>query len=313
MKLEDKPVQTTIKSPISFGGHGLHSGAPATVTVRPAGAHHGIWFKRTDIALGDRMIPARWDAVNRSPLCTKLENAAGLSVSTVEHLMAALAGCGIHNALIDIDGPEVPILDGSAIQFVRGFLQRGIRALAAPVMAFEVLKEVTVTDGEARATLAPSDTLRIDFEIDFVDAAIGHQKKALVMNNGSFARELCDSRTFCRRADVEAMRANGLALGGTAENAVVVDGDSILTPGGLRHADEPVRHKMLDALGDLALAGAPLLGVYTGYRAGHSLTNTLLRALFATPGAVRMVECDAMMAARLPGSGLVWDEVPQVA
>lgn len=307
-------MQTTIKSPISFGGKGLHSGAPATVTVRPAMAHHGIWFKRMDVMVGDRLIPARWDAVNRSPLCTKLENASGLSVSTVEHLMAALAGCGIHNALIEIDGPEVPILDGSAIPFVRGFMQRGIRKLSAPVMAFEVLKTVTVTEGDATATLSPSDTLRIDFEIDFVDAAIGNQKKSLVMNNGSFARELCDSRTFCRQADVDAMQANGLALGGNSgENAVVFDGDKVVSPGGLRHADEPVRHKMLDALGDLALAGAPLLGHYKGHRAGHSLTNTLLRKLFSTPGAVQLIECNTFMARRLPGYGLVWDEIPQVA
>ncbi|MBM1632476.1 UDP-3-O-acyl-N-acetylglucosamine deacetylase [Sulfitobacter mediterraneus] len=307
-------MQNTIKSSISFTGKGLHSGAPATVTVRPAGAHHGIWFSRSDVLVGDRLIPARWDAVNRSPLCTKLENASGLAVSTVEHLMAALAGCGIHNAMIDIDGPEVPILDGSAIPFVRGFMQRGIRQLSAPVMAFEVLKTVTVRDGEATATIAPADTLRIDFEIDFADAAIGHQKKSLVMNNGSFARELCDSRTFCRQADVDAMQANGLALGGdSGENAVVFDGDRVISPGGLRYADEPVRHKMLDALGDLALAGAPLLGHYTGFRAGHSLTNTLLRALFATPGAVRLITCDAQTAARLPGAGLIWDEIPQVA
>ena len=260
------------------------------------------------------MIPARWDAVNRSTLCTKLENASGLSVSTVEHLMAALAGCGIHNALIEIDGPEVPILDGSAAPFVRGIMQRGVRGLAAPVRAFKVLKTVTVTDGEASATISPSDTMKIDFEIDFADAAIGRQTKSLVMNNGSFARELCDSRTFCRQADVDAMQANGLALGGNAgENAVVFDGDKVLSPGGLRHADEPVRHKMLDALGDLALAGAPLIGHYTGIRAGHSLTNTLLRALFATPNAVQLVECDEEMASRLPGFGLVWNEIPQVA
>ena len=287
---------------------------PATVTVRPASVHHGIWFSRVDVVDGDPLIPARWDVVNRTPLCTKLVNASGHTVSTVEHLMAALAGCGIHNALIEIDGPEVPILDGSAVPFVRGFMQRGIRQLAAPVMAFEVLKTVTVTEGDATATLAPSDTLRIDFEIDFADAAIGHQQKSLVMNNGSFARELCDSRTFCRQADVVAMQANGLALGGTSgENAVVFDGDRVISPGGLRHADEPVRHKMLDALGDLALAGAPLLGHYTGVRAGHSLTNTLLRKLFGTPGAVRMVECNAFTARRLPGYGLIWDEIPQVA
>ena len=308
-------MQNTVKTAISFVGKGLHSGKPATVTVLPAPVGHGIWFKRTDVQLGDRMIPARWDAVNRSPLCTKLENKSGLQISTVEHLMAALAGCGIHNAMVELDGPEVPILDGSAAPFVRGIMgQGGVQMQSAPVMAFEVLKEVTVRDGDASATIAPSDTLRIDFEIDFTDAAIGHQQKSLVMNNGSFARELCDSRTFCRQADVDTMQANGLALGGSAgENAVVFDGDEVLSPGGLRHADEPVRHKMLDALGDLALAGAPMIGHYTGIRAGHSLTNTLLRTLFATPGAVRLVQCDGAMAARLPGHGLVWDEIPAVA
>ena len=307
-------MQTTIKSPISFSGYGLHSGHRANVTIRPASAEHGIWFARTDIALGDRMVPARWDAVLRSPLCTKIQNTSGLQVSTVEHIMAALAGCGVHNALIEIDGPEVPILDGSSVPFVRGIMQRGLRQLNAPVRALEILKEVSVTDGEASALLAPATSLQIDFEIDFEDIAIGHQKKSLVMNNGTFARELCDSRTFCRQADVDAMRANGLALGGNSgENAVVFSGDRVLSPGGLRYADEPVRHKMLDALGDLALAGAPLLGHYTGVRAGHSLTNTLLRKLFATPDAMRMIVCDADQASRLPGYGLIWDEIPAVA
>ncbi len=277
-------------------------------------AEHGIWFVRTDISTGDRMVPARWDVVNRSPLCTKLQNAAGVTVSTVEHVMAALAGCGVHNALIEIDGPEVPILDGSAVPFVRGIMQRGVRRLAAPVRAFEIMKEVSVSEGDARATFAPSHEMRIDFQIDFSDAAIGRQALSLNMANGSFARELSDSRTFCRQADVTAMQANGLALGGApGKNAVVFDGDKVLSPGGLRHADEPVRHKMLDALGDLALAGAPLIGHYTGVRAGHSLTNTLLRKVFATPDAVRMIVCDEIQASRLPGYGLHWDEIPQVA
>lgn len=307
-------MQTTLKTAVSFTGKGLHSGAPARLTIRPASAEHGIWFKRTDIAMGDTLIPARWDAVIQSPLCTRLKNDAGTSVSTVEHVMAALAGCGIHNALLEIDGPEVPILDGSAAPFVRGIMQRGVQRLHAPVRAFEVLKTVTVQQGDARATLAPSDTLKIEFHIDFQDAAIGQQSKVLTMSNGSFARELCDSRTFCRQSDVDAMQANGLALGGEpGENAVVFDGDHVLSPGGLRHADEPVRHKMLDALGDLALTGAPLIGHYTGFRAGHSLTNQLLRELFATPGAARMVVCGPALAARLPGHGLVWNEIPAVA
>ncbi|MCB1342883.1 MAG: UDP-3-O-acyl-N-acetylglucosamine deacetylase [Pseudooceanicola sp.] len=306
-------MQNTLKSPVVFEGVGLHTGAPVRMTIRPASAGQGIWFKRTDIALGNALVPALWDVVDRSPLCTRLVNGAGVSVSTVEHVMAALAGCGVHNALIEIDGPEVPILDGSAAPFVRGIMTRGLRRLEAPVLAYQVMKAVSVEKDGARAALAPADRLIIDFTIDFADAAIGRQSKALDMRNGSFARELCDSRTFCRQADVEAMHRNGLALGGTLSNAVVVDGAEVLSPGGFRHKDEAVRHKMLDALGDLALAGGPILGRYRGERAGHALTNTLLRDLFATPGAVRPVLCDAATAERLPGQGLVLSEVPKVA
>jgi len=284
------------------------------MNIAPASAEHGIWFKRLDVDPSVSLIPARWDNVNPSPLCTKLDNDHGVSVSTVEHVMAALMGCGVHNALIEIDGPEIPILDGSAALFVRGIMRRGIQRLAAPVRAFEVLKTVTVTHGDATATLAPSDVMKIEFHIDFKDSAIGQQSKTLNMSNGSFARELCDSRTFCSQADVDAMQANGLALGGEAgENAVVFDGADVVSPGGLRHADEPVRHKMLDALGDLALAGAPMIGHYTGKRAGHAVTNMLLRKLFATPGAVRMISCGDAQSARLPGHGLHWGEIPQVA
>ncbi|MGI1661099.1 UDP-3-O-acyl-N-acetylglucosamine deacetylase [Palleronia sp. KMU-117] len=305
-------MQTTLKSPISFVGTGLHTGRPVRMTIHPASAEYGIWFRRTDVSGRDAMIPARYDAVIASELSTKLANGAGVEVSTVEHVMAALAGTGVHNALIEIDGPEVPIMDGSAAIFVKAILARGLRALDAPIRAIEVLKPVTVTRGDASATLRPAEGLEMRFEIEFDDSAIGRQEKALDMANGTFVHELCDSRTFCRSADVDAMRARGLILGGTLDNAVVVDGDAVLTPGGLRHADEPVRHKMLDALGDLALAGAPLLARYDGERAGHALTNRLLHALFADPEAFRMVVLDADMAARLPGAGLTRSDAPEV-
>lgn len=305
-------MQNTLKAPVTFEGVGLHGGQAARMVLRPASAGHGIWFRRTDISLGDTMVPALWDVVEHSPLCTRLVNAAGVSVSTVEHVMAALAGCGVHNALIDIDGPEVPILDGSSAPFVRGIMARGVRQLAAPVLAFQVMRQVTVTlDDGARATLRPSQKFEIEFSIDFADAAIGRQSKRLDMRNGTFARELCDSRTFCRQADVDKMQAQGLALGGTLDNAVVVDGDQVLSPGGLRHADEAVRHKMLDAMGDLALAGGPIIGHYVGEKAGHRLTNQLLRALFQTPGAVRTILCSEQQAACLPGVGLVSSEIPR--
>ena len=306
-------MQTTLKTTVTFEGTGLHLGEAVCAVVRSAPVDHGIVFRRTDIALGDRDVPALWDRVIVSPLNTRIENAAGVSISTIEHIMAALAGCGIHNALIEVNGPEVPILDGSAAPFVEGFLRAGLQQQAAPLKVIEILKPVVVDLGDAQARLDPADTLHIDFEIDFSDRAIGHQEKTLNMSNGAFVRELCDSRTFCRSSDVDAMRAQGLALGGTLENAVVVDGADVLSPGGLRHADEAVRHKMLDALGDLYTAGAPILGRYTGRRAGHAVTNTLLRALFDDPDAWRWAIADTATAARLPGVGLRWSDLPATA
>lgn len=284
------------------------------MTVHPASAEFGIWFRRTDVIGRDALVQAHWSAVENARLCTEITNFQGVSVSTIEHVMAALCGCGIHNALIEIDGPEVPILDGSSAPFAAAFLARGVRELAAPLRCFEILKPVEVREGATAARLEPADTLEIDFEIDFADAAIGRQHKRLSMANGAFLRELSDCRTFCRQADVDAMRAEGLALGGNpGENAVVFDGERVLSPGGLRRADEPVRHKMLDALGDLALAGAPILGRYTGIRAGHALTNRLLRALFADPTAFRLVECDPVRRRLLPGTGVSRTDIPAVA
>ncbi|MCW3783230.1 UDP-3-O-acyl-N-acetylglucosamine deacetylase [Defluviimonas salinarum] len=306
-------MQTTIRSTATFTGHGLHSGLRARMSVHPASAEYGIWFRRTDVIGRDAMVQAHWSAVSNAKLCTVISNAAGTSVSTIEHIMAALAGCGIQNALIEIDGPEVPILDGSSAPFVAGIMARGVRVLDAPLRLFEVLKPVEVREGVAMARLEPAPTLEIDFAIDFADAAIGRQQKRLSMTNGAFLRELSDSRTFCRQADVEAMRANGLALGGSYENAVVVEGERVLSPGGLRHADEAVRHKMLDALGDLALAGAPILGRYTGNRAGHAMTNRLLRALFADPSAYRVVESTAEQRRLLPGAGIDRADISAVA
>ena len=296
-------MQTTLKSNVTFSGVGLHTGLPSKLVLRPAPAHTGIVFRRVDVH-DNNIVAAVWHNVVVSRLNTRLTNSAGLTVSTVEHLMAALSGTGVHNVIVDIDGPEVPIMDGSAVDFVRGIVDVGLARLAAPLYAIEVLSTVTVEVGPAIAMLSPAVGLKIDFDIEFADEAIGHQAKILDMANGAFVRELCDSRTFCRSSDVDMMRANGLALGGTLENAVVVDGDMVLSPGGLRHADEAVRHKMLDALGDLYTAGAPILGHYTGVRAGHAMTNNLLKVLFAKSGAWRWKRCDAKIAACLPGVGV---------
>jgi UDP-3-O-[3-hydroxymyristoyl] N-acetylglucosamine deacetylase len=218
--------------------------------------------------------------------------------------MAALAGTGVTHAEIEIDGPEVPIMDGSARRFVSAILRTGLAPVAGPLRAIRILKPVRYAQGGVVAELTPAETLSIDFEIDFADAAIGHQQRRLSMVNGAFVHELADCRTFCRRQDVEAMQANGLALGGSLDNAVVVENERVLNRGGFRRSDECVRHKMLDALGDLALAGAPILGAYRGVRAGHGATNKLLRALFAQPEAFEYVTLDAEAAAQLPGAGV---------
>ncbi|WP_209425994.1 UDP-3-O-acyl-N-acetylglucosamine deacetylase [Pararhodobacter sp. SW119] len=299
-------MQTTIQTAVSFSGVALHAGATVTLCVRPAAADTGIVFERLDLAMprAARRVLVSIDALIETNLCTRIGNAHGVTVSTIEHLMAALAGCGIHNALITLDGPEVPILDGSARPFVDSFLRAGIRRLAAPLAAIRVLRPVEVRMGDARARLDPAPELSIAFEIDFPDRAIGRQVLDLSLRNGAFVRELSDSRTFCRQSDVETMRTQGLALGGTYENAVVVSGARVLSPGGLRHPDEPVRHKMLDAMGDLAVAGAPILGRYTGHRAGHTLTGRLVRALLADPANYERMPVDAKTAAILPGIGI---------
>lgn len=296
-------MQTTIAQKAQFRGVGLHSGAAVRLAILPAPADHGIVFVRTD--LGGARIPALWDHVTPSQLCTLLDNGQGATVSTVEHVMAALSGTGINNALVEVNGPEVPILDGSSAPFVQGILEAGLRQQAVPLRAIRVLRPVEVQMGEGFARLSPADHLEMHFDITFTDAAIGHQEKSLDMANGSFVHELMDSRTFCRQADVVRMQQNGLALGGTYLNAVVIDGDKVLSPGGLRHRDEAVRHKMLDAVGDLALAGAPLLARYTGHRAGHAMTNQLLRALFAQPDAWEWVTLTPDMESRLPGAGVI--------
>ena len=296
--------QRTLKSCIKASGVGLHSGAKVTMLLRPAAPDTGIVFRRIDL---DPVVdlPASATMVGDTRMCSCLES-GGAKVGTIEHLMSAFAGLGIDNAFVDLDAAEVPILDGSSAPFVQGILEAGLRRQPdAALRAIRVLRPVEVRVGEGFARLSPADHLEIHFDIDFTDAAIGHQEKQLDMANGTFLHELMDSRTFCRQADVVKMQENGLALGGTYLNAVVIDGDKVLSPGGLRHEDEAVRHKMLDAVGDLGLAGAPLLARYTGHRAGHAMTNKLLRALFAQPDAWEWVVLTPAMESRLPGAGVV--------
>lgn len=305
-------LQTTLKQEIKCNGIGLHSGVEVSLKIKPSAAQYGIWFRRTDINTKDNMIAAHYLNVSESELCTTLSNESGATISTVEHLMAAFAGCGIQNALVEVDGPEIPIMDGSSDWFVRKIISVGTKQLIEPLRVIHVKREISVETDNSYASITPFRELSISFEIDFEDEAIGYQKKSLNMANGSFVKELCNSRTFCRNSDVEVMKKNGLALGGSLDNAIVVSGEKVLNPEGFRYKDECVRHKMLDVLGDLALAGVPIIGAFKGSKSGHSLTNKLLRKLFSDSSAFEMTVCSEKTASVLPGVGIVKDDLPSL-
>ena len=307
-------LQTTIGSPVSFKSEALHSGGFVNVTIFPARPDTGIVFRRTDCGDKNCEIPARWDLVSQAELCTQLVNRDGVSVGTVEHVMAALYGCGVYNAIIEVDRSEVAIMDGSSIDFVSGILDTGIVKQNAPLKALRILKAVEVVRGRTIARLYPHEHLVIDFTLEYDDTVIGFQRKTLNMANGSFVRELSASRTYCYEHDVEKMFSRGLARGGKpGENALVLSKVDVVSPGGLRQPDEPLRHKMLDVVGDLALVGMPILGYYQGIRAGHAITNVLLRTLFADDSTYEIVECSNAIAECLPGAGVEKSEVPIIA
>jgi len=280
-------AQCTLKSPISCVGVGLHTGQRVTLSFQPAPADHGIVFRRTDLGID---IPARFDRVIDTRLCTVLGQ-DGVRVGTVEHVMAALAGCGIDNAVVELDGPEPPIFDGSAAQFVFLLDCAGKVVQDVPRPVIEILRPVRVNDGDGFAELRPGTTgLDMALSIDFTAVAIGRQALSLRLTPQSFRHELARARTFTLAEEIDQLRATGLAQGGSLDNAVVVDQARVLNPAGLRVPDEFVRHKLLDAVGDLALAGASLRGRFIAHRSGHTLNNRLLRALFADRAAWREVE-----------------------
>jgi UDP-3-O-[3-hydroxymyristoyl] N-acetylglucosamine deacetylase len=279
--------QHTVAGPVIFAGVGVHTGAHVRVAVRPAAADAGITFVRTDIKDRDNAIRVSAEAVGQTRLGTVIGNAAGVTVSTIEHLMAALCALGVDNATVELDGPEVPILDGSSELFIQVLDRAGRRRQEAPRRFIEVVEPVEVVDGDKRAVLLPADSFEVAFEIVFDAAPIGRQRVELEVTEESFREELANCRTFGFLKDVEALRAAGLARGASMENAVVLDGDRVLNPEGLRRPDEFVRHKALDAIGDLYVAGAPLLARFEGLYAGHGLNNQLVRALMANPGAWR--------------------------
>lgn len=278
----DAPVQRTLRSAICCVGVGLHSGKRVQVTLRPAPVGAGVTFHRMDIGVS---IPARFDHVADTRLCTVLASPdrPEVRIGTVEHLMAALSACGVDNVAVELDGPELPVLDGSAAPWLFLLDCAGVAAQDAAALVVQVLRAVRVSDGNAYAELRPSAGPGLDLavSIEFDAAAIGRQALTMSLDEYRFRTGLADARTFVEAQEIAGLRASGLAMGGTLENAVVVDGARVLNPAGLRRPDEFVRHKMLDAVGDLALAGVRLQGRFVGHRSGHALNNQVLRALFA--------------------------------
>jgi UDP-3-O-[3-hydroxymyristoyl] N-acetylglucosamine deacetylase len=273
--------QHTLRRPVRFAGIGLHTGRAISLTIRPRKAGAGIVFVRRDIPGVASIIHAHWRLTQATRLATVLGNQYGLSVATVEHLLAALRGCGVDNAVIELDGPEVPIMDGSAAPMVELIEQAGLQNQTVLRRFIRILHPVEVREGDKFARLEPSDEACFSIAIDFPSRAIGRQDYSLVLRDGVFQHQLAAARTFGFLDQIAALRACGLTRGGSLDNAIVIDGDRIINPEGLRFADEFVRHKLLDSIGDLYLAGAPIIGHYRAFKPGHGLNAALLRALFA--------------------------------
>ena len=293
--------QSTLARAATCGGVSLHAGSDTRLVMRPAPAGTGLVFVRSDVTDRDNVIAVAPDSVTGIRNCTTISNAAGVSVQTIEHLLAALSAAGIDNLVMDLDGPELPALDGSAEPFLSLIEQAGVRRQAAPRRYVRVLKTVEVVSSRGReagwARIEPcarnAERLELDVAIDFPDAAIGQQSIRIAPDVRAFRERLASARTFARKHEVAALQEAGLSMGGSLDNAVVVDGANVLNPEGLRFDDEMVRHKALDLMGDLYLGG-PILGRVSTYKSGHGLNHDLLTALFA--------QADAWEFCSLPGA-----------
>lgn len=272
-------TRRTIAKEISCQGRALHAGVPVRMTLAPAAPGTGVVFRRSD--LGGSAIPARYDRVAETRLGTVIAIDKTLSVGVIEHLMAAVAGAGIDDLLVTVDGPEPPILDGDALSYLALIDAAGQRECDAPRPVLVVKKPVRAQSGEAWCALEPDTARRFDFEIGFPSPAIGTQRFSCVLSPGEFRREIAPARTFGFMAELDMLNKAGLAKGASLDNTLAIEGDRVVNQALMRFPDEFVRHKILDAIGDLALAGAPILGRFTGHRSGHALNNQLLRALFA--------------------------------
>jgi UDP-3-O-[3-hydroxymyristoyl] N-acetylglucosamine deacetylase len=277
--------QQTIQHAAACQGVGIHSAAAVRLHVSPAPANSGVVFVRSDVQGADGRIPAHIDFVTATNLGTTLRNAAGAEVATVEHLLAACAGLGVDNLLVAVDGPEMPILDGSAVMFAEMLLGAGLKQQASPRRAIRMRERVAVTAGTKSAALEPAAGAKFDVTIRYDDAAIGLQRRIFALSPETFMEEIAEARTYGFLADVDRLHAAGRGRGASLENTLVIDGGRVINPEGLRHRDEFVRHKILDAVGDMMLAGAPIIGRYVADQPGHALNAQLVRALLAAPHA----------------------------
>ncbi|MBV9550428.1 MAG: UDP-3-O-[3-hydroxymyristoyl] N-acetylglucosamine deacetylase [Alphaproteobacteria bacterium] len=278
--------RATIAREITATGIALHAGVPVTMVLSPAPAGAGVIFERRD---KDATVPARWDLVGETRLGTVITlNGAGIGV--IEHLMAAVAGAEIDDLFVTLDGPEPPILHGDAWSYLALLQQAGRREQGIPRRALKILKDVTVGDGKGSATLRPAETLSYHFEITFPSAAIGTQRFDFAFSREAFAREIAPARTFGFLKELDYLKSIDRGHGASLDNTLAIDGDQVLNKHIMRFPDEFVRHKILDAIGDMALAGAPLLARFEGVRSGHGLNNALLRAVFADPTHYTWVE-----------------------
>ncbi len=282
-------TQKTINKNISFNGIGLHSGVNVNIVIKPAEPNHGIIFKRIDIKKNNIVIPNIFN-VKSAVFCTTISNECGVSVSTIEHLMAALYGMGIDNALIEIDNHEVPILDGSAKLFVEAIIDAGIRDSNLPIKIIKIEKKIEYNDGYKNITIEPSKvSLDIDFELQYENVLIGNQRNTIKVYESDLT-DVYNARTFCLYEDIEKLKEMGLAKGGSLENAIVVKNDKILNKGGLRNKKEFVNHKILDCIGDLYLSGYKIIGKIVCSQGGHKLTNQLLRRVFENSSNFSLIE-----------------------
>ena len=271
--------QKTLNSNVKFNGIGLHTGKEVSINILPSEPNTGILFKRTDLKDNNIVVPNVYN-VSNATLCTTISNEYGVSVSTIEHLMGALYGLGIDNALIEINSQEVPILDGSAKNFVEKFLEVGFKISEVPIKLIKILNKIQIEDGSKYIEIDKSNvSLDIDFEIKYMKSLIGNQKNKINVYENDLS-DIYNSRTFCLYEDVEKLRNKGLAKGGSLDNAIVVKGDKVLNDGGLRNNLEFVNHKILDCMGDLYLSGYKIIGSLKCSQGGHSLTNKLLREVF---------------------------------